>query len=189
MRLKQSRSFDLSPRRIFLDTCTVQAISDCGNYVFGEDAFEDIVPSQITRRRDGAEMLHALRKIFLFDDRAAFDWIVSTSSIAETDRRRDRNQSSYIRDILDHSEIRINENPPDESAERYAADIDDRYFNFLSRSDRWLVQEAIFAGCDTFLTIENRLTKSSEPILRRVPLLIANPITLWANLEPHLAGL
>lgn len=185
----------IAPNRIFLDTCTFQALCDCGGFIFGEDEFperNDYAPGacpQVLIRPDAAEILISLRNIFLFDDRAHFDWIVSRQSLAEIDAAGNHSRSVYARDVIDHSSICLSENPPPDTAAATAKIMSGPAFGFISEKDRQLLVDAAACGCDTFLTIEKRLPRSADAVLRKVPLLIATPERLWTLLYPHLQGL
>lgn len=188
-------SADIVPSRIFLDTGTFQAIADCGGYVFGEDPLpktEDFDPSavpQVIRRNDGESILESLRAIFTFNDRAQFDWVVSPASLSEIDAAGDHWRSRYARDILDHTEVCLSENPPSAAAEIMADLIRGPSFGNISAKDRKLLIEAAAADCDVFLTIEKRLPRQAHVFLKRIPILVATPMTLWEKLRPHLCGL
>lgn len=183
------------PNRVFLDTCTVQALVDCGNFIFGEDQLprlEDHHPKncpQVLKRPDSVEVLSCLKSIFLFNQRAHFEWIVSEKSLMEADARRYQNQSRYIREIMDHSSICLSENPPTDDAFKMAEFFSGPRFGFFSANDKKLLTDAIASGCDTFLTIEKRLPKMSNNVLSKMPFFIATPYSLWEQLRPHLAGL
>ncbi|PRX10427.1 UNVERIFIED_ORG: hypothetical protein BCL66_104222 [Martelella mediterranea] len=186
---------DIIPRRIYLDTGTFQAIEDCGGYVFSEDPLpqaEDYSVSnipQILRRPDGALILESLRAIFFFDDRAHFDWVVSPASLAEIDAAKDHHRSRYARDVFDHTAICLIENPPEDTAIAMAAVVEGPSFGNISTKDRKLLSDAAAAQCDVFLTIEKKLPKQADVILKKIPLLVATPMTLWEMLKPHLRGL
>jgi len=190
-----SAASTIVPRRIFLDTCAFQALADCGGFIFDADDLPepaDFLPGtcpQILMRSDAWEVLESLRRIFRFNDRAQFDWIVSSGSLQEIDAGSDRDRSSYARDIARHSSVCLIDNPPSEAAEKIAEYIAGPKCGFLSQKDKRLLVEAAAAGCDTFLTIEQRLPRVADSLLRKVPLLIATPVTLWATLEPHIKGL
>lgn len=185
---------DIVPRRIFLDTCTFQALVDCGEFIFEgegpprEDHYRPGTCPQVVRRADAVEILTSLQRIFLFNDRAQFDWIVSVGSLREVDAGDDRYRSAYVRDIIDHSLICLNENPPSELAERMAAHVSGPKCGFFSKKDKRLLAEAAAAECDVFLTIEKRLPRMADAVLREIPLLITTPTGLWALLEPHVGG-
>lgn len=183
------------PRRIFLDTCAFQALADCGGFIFDSDDFPlptDFRPGQcpqVVARPDAREILQPLRWIFLFDERAQFDWIVSRKSLEEVDAGGDSYRSSYVRDIAEHSWACLRDNPPTEDADEVAAYVASPKCGFLSQKDKALLIEAAEAGCDTFLTIERRLPRVAEVLLRKVPLMIATPANLKAILEPYVNGL
>ncbi|WP_413207596.1 hypothetical protein [Rhodospirillum sp. A1_3_36] len=186
---------DITPRRIYLDTGAFQAIQECGGFVFGEDDmpeaedFNSRSCPQILRRPDGQEILEYLRYIFMFDQRAMFDWIVSPASLAEIDAARCEARSRYARDVMDHSSICVADNPPSLTAAEMAKLMADPRFAGISTADRKLLVEAVALECDVFLTIEKKLPKSAGAVLKRIPLLILTPSELWAMLEPHLKGL
>lgn len=183
------------PRRIFLDTCAFQALADCGGFIFDADNFPvptDFRPGQcpqVVARLDAWEILDPLRWIFRFNERAQFDWIVSAKSIEEVDAGGDGYRSAYARDIADHSRVCLVDDPPTEDSGKAAAYIASPKCGFVSQKDKALLVEAAEAGCDTFLTIEKRLPRVADDLLRKVPLWIATPATLWASLVPHVKGL
>jgi len=81
------------------------------------------------------------------------------------------------------------ENPPTEATLFAPELLEGRSFGNISAKDRKLLVDAAAAGCDTFLTIEKRLPKQASVILKRIPLFVATPMTLWEKLRPHLRGL
>lgn len=183
------------PRRIFLDTCTFQAISDCGGFIFDADDFPvptDYPPGrcpQVVSRPDAREILEPLRWVFRFNERAHFDWIVSERSMREVDAGGNRRRSTYVRDIADHSIVCLSDNPPSEDAARAAINLAGPRLGFVSQKDKALLVEAAALGCDTFLTIERRLPRVTKMLLKMAPLWIETPASLWAILGPHLRGL
>lgn len=183
------------PRRIFLDTCTFQVLGDCGGFVFGEDDYPEVADyapgraPQVLRRPDAEEILVPLKRIFLFNDRANFDWIVSETSIAEVDAAGDHYNSNYVRDIIDHSLACLVDHPPTDVAEKMARLIESGECGSFGIKDRQLMIEAAAAECDVFLTIEKRLPRNADAVLRKIPLLITTPAHLWQRLVPHLVGL
>jgi hypothetical protein len=184
------------PHRISLDTCAFQAVADCGGYVFGEDpcpGIEDFrsgeVP-QVIRRPDGRDILDSLKAIFAFNHRANFDWIVAPSSLAEIDAAGDPSRSRYARDIIDHSDICLAEDPPSDAAKTMAELLAGPTFHKkISYKDRQLLVDAAAADCDHFLTIEKRLPKQAPVVLRHIPLVICSPMDFWKKLAPHIRGL
>lgn len=188
-------SDNIVPRRIFLDTNTFQAIADCGGYVFGEDSLSEIEDDnldrlpQVLQRPDGHAVLNSLRWIFTFNDRAQFDWILAPSSLDEIDAAKNSWRSKYARDIMGHSNICLAENPPTHDAGAIVDPIKGHNLGNVSEKDRKLIMYAAAAECDHFLTIEKRLPKQSQTILKFIPLYICTPCELWRKLEPHMRGL
>jgi hypothetical protein len=163
--------------------------------VFGEDEMPAVsdypantIP-QILRRPDGQGTLEYLRRIFLFDERAHFDWIVTPASALEIDAGRDSHRSRYLRDVMEHSEACLNEAPPGDLSVEMVKFITGRSCGYLCSKDRALLSEAATLECDTFLTIEKRLPGVSHLVLQQVPLWITTPEDLWNKLASQIRGL
>src|SRR3984893_17192402 len=77
--------FESLPRRIFLDSCTVQTLRDYGGYIYEGEAIPD--SDRIQSVTDGIANIEALRDVFLVNERAPFEWIVSREAYR---RRRTR---------------------------------------------------------------------------------------------------
>jgi hypothetical protein len=73
--------FEALPRRIFLDSCTAQILGNYGGYIYEGEPISET--DRIHRVTDGLANLAALRNIFLLNQRALFEWIVSRGSIEE----------------------------------------------------------------------------------------------------------
>lgn len=184
------------PDRIYLDTCTFQALYDCGDYISGEDSEvpkpEEYINGkcpQVMMREDYVEILQSMRNIFSIQERCMFDWIVSPNCINEIDACKDRAKTNFALDIYDHSMICLTENPPSELADEMAAILSGGSFGFLSKKDKKLLIDAAAAECDTFLTIEKRLPKMSSAIYKRTQILVTTPPDLWEMMTPNLKGL
>ena len=95
----------------------------------------------------------------------------------------------YARDVLDHAEICLSENPPTDAAKAMAEIVEGRSFHNVSSKDRRLLLDAAAAECDHFLTIEKRLPRQAPMVLKRIPLLICTPMTLWEKLTPYVRNL
>ena len=184
-----------TPRRIFLDTGVVQCLSDCGDFIFGEEDFpENVNPSlsatpQVLKRPDARNLLWSLRFIFAFDERAHFDWIVSNQLIAEVDGPAFSSASEYVREILMHSMHCLNDDPPSEEAKERSALLSKTKTPNISHKDKILLQNAIEADCDHFLTLEKRLPTQSAFIAKFAPIRICTAPALHEALLPHLKGL
>jgi hypothetical protein len=183
--LAMTRSFETLPRRIFLDSCTAQTLRDYGGYVFEGEPVADA--DRIHRVTDGVANLEALRNIFLINERALFEWIVSRGSLVEAHAKRDPGHMQWLWDIVDHSEVCLHDDGPAAESEALAARLAEPKFGYLSRQDRRLLQEAIALRCEAFLTMELRLPRNADDIQRELGIQILTPATHWAMLQPWAA--
>jgi hypothetical protein len=146
-------SFESLPRRIFLDSCTAQMLRDYGGYICAGEPID--ASDRIHRVTDGIANIEALRNIFLINERALFEWIVSSGSLHEAAEKNDRRHMQWLWDIADHSEVCLEEGGgPTAESKSLAARLDEPKFGYLSEKDRKLLQHAIILCCDTFLTAE-----------------------------------
>ena len=95
-------TFESLPRRIFLDSCTVQTLRNYGGYIFDGESIANT--DRIHRVTKGLANVEALRDIFLINERASFEWIVSSGSLLEAQAKRDPGHTRWLRDIAHHSE-------------------------------------------------------------------------------------
>ena len=177
--------FEALPFRIFLDSCTAQTLRDYGGYIYEG---EPISASEgIHRVRDGIANVEALRDIFLVNERAQFEWIVSRASLQEAHDKRDSGHMQWIWDIADHSEVCLEGDGQTEESEALAARLDEVKFGYLSEKDRRLLRDAVTFRCKAFLTVERRLPKNARHIERILSIQILTPITYWEMLRPWAA--
>jgi hypothetical protein len=173
------------PRRIFLDSCTAQTLRNYGLYVFEGEPIDASDP--IHGVTDGIASLEALREIFLVNERAMFEWIVSHGSLQEAHDKRDAGHMQWLWDIADHSEVCLEDDGPTARSEALALRLAERRFGYLSEKDRRLICEAIMLRCEAFLTVERRLPRNGGHIERELGIRIMTPITHWAMLQPWAA--
>lgn len=178
--------FESLPGRIFLDSCTAQTLRDYGNYIY--DAEPIPVSDRIYRMPDGIANIDALRDIFLVNERAQFEWIVSRGSMREADDKGDPGHMQWLRDIADHSETCLEGDGPTAESEALSKRLDERKFGYLSEKDRLLLRHAIILRCEAFLTVERRLPRNAAHIEREVGIRILTPIMHWKMLR-HWAAL
>jgi hypothetical protein len=69
------------PRRIYLDTSTLQTVYDYGEVIWEGEAFEPI--GRAAKVEGLAEELDALRMIFLVNQRAMFEFVVTQASLGQ----------------------------------------------------------------------------------------------------------
>ena len=180
--LKMRRPFQSLPRRIFLDSCTAQTLRDYGGYIYEGEPVADF--DRIRRVTDGLANLEALRNIFLVNERALFEWIVSHGSLQEAHNKLDPGHMQWLWDIADDSEVCLNGDGPTAETKALAARLAEFRFGYLSQKDRWLLRDAIFLRCEAFLTMERRLPSNAEHIRRELGIEVLTPITHWEMLRP-----
>lgn len=178
-------SLDRLPRRIFLDSCTAQTLRDYGAYIYDGEAIPE--SDRIFRLPEGIQKVEALRDIFLVNERAQFEWIVSYASMVEAEDKGDLGHLRWVWDIAHHSAVCLAlEGATKESRER-ASSLEKQRFGYLSKKNRALLAEAVFFRCEAFLTMERRLPRNAPHIERELGIRILTPITHWQMLRPWAA--
>jgi hypothetical protein len=169
------------PRRISLDTSTLQTVYDYGEVIWEGEAFEPI--GRAAKVEGLAEELDALRMIFLVNQRAMFEFVVTQASLQEVEGRGRPNYTQWVYEVLDTWMIQSTGEEPQEPGTTFA----DRRFGNISRKDRCLLQDAFDVGCDAFMTMERRLLTAAEFIERTTRLRVMRPTTYWHLLDPWAA--
>jgi hypothetical protein len=183
--MTMTTSFEALPRRIFLDSCTAQLLGNYGGYLYeGEPIVET---DRINRVTDALANLDALRNIFLLNERALFEWIVSRGSIEEAAAKGDPRHLQWLWDIADHSLVCLEDDGPTAESEVLASRLDEPKFGYLSDKDRLLIREAVFLRCEAFLTVERRLPRNAAHLERQLGIRVLTPIMHWEMLRPWAA--
>ncbi len=118
--------------------------------------------------RDGIANIEALRDIFVVNERAMFEWIVSRGSMQEAHNKGDPGHMQWFWDIAEnHSEICLEGDGPTAESEVLAARPDEPKFGYLSEKDRLLLRHAIILRCEAFLTVERRLPRNAATLNER----------------------
>ena len=178
-------SFESLPRRIFLDSCTAQTLRQYGGYIYEGEPIPD--SDRIHRVPEGIANVEALRDIFLVNERAQFEWIVSRASMREAYDKGEPGHMQWLRDIADHSEVCLEGDGPTAESEALGARLDEPKFDYLSQKDRLLVRHAIILRCEAFLTLERRLPRNASHIERELGVRFLTPIVHWEMLRPWAA--
>jgi hypothetical protein len=175
------RAWILLPRRIYLDTSTLQTVYDYGEVIWEGEVFEPI--GRAAEVVGLAEEVYALRMIFLVNQRAMFEFVVTEASVREVEGRGRPNYTQWVYDVLDTWVIQSAGEEPREPGTTF----DDRRFGNISRKDRRLLQDALDVGCDAFMTMERRLPTAADFVERTTGLRVMRPTTYWHLLDPWAA--
>jgi hypothetical protein len=179
------RPFESLPRRIFLDSCTAQTLRTYGAYIYEGEPIPD--SDRIHQVTNGLANIDALRAIFLVNERAQFEWIVSSGSMQEAHDKGDRGHMQWLWDIAHHSEVCLEGEGPTAESEALATRLSEPKFGYLSEKDRLLLRHAIVLRCEAFLTVERRLPRNAAHVERELRIRILTPIAHWEMLRPWAA--
>lgn len=180
--------FDRLPRRIFIDTSTLQTLQDYGEFIW-----ENVPPAatdRIYRVPDGFQEIDALRAIFFVNQRAMFEFVLSKHSVVEVVDRAHPGFLQWAFDVLDHWEACLSGYKMDGfsgTGRLLAPKLDGLAFGYLSAKDRLLLRDAVELECDAFLTMERKLPKNAPHFQREVGLQILRPSQYWELLRPWAA--
>ena len=181
-------SFAALPRRLFLDSSTLQTLLD-----YGETVFEGVEPPRGDRahRMPGfLDDLDALHKVFLVNDRAMFDIVLSDDSLREVAEKGDAAYMRWALDVLDHWRARIDEYRGGAFGGQgliVSTRLDEPRFGYLSVKDKGLIRDALALECDAFLTMEKRLARNSRDLEGQLGLKVLRPPDYWGLLQPWAA--
>jgi hypothetical protein len=166
------------PRRIYLDTSTLQKLYDFGGEIFEGEPFE---PGGRSARVQGlAGEIDALRMIFMINERAMFEFVVTEASLREVVNRAHPRYTQWVYDVLDTWLIQSEGEQPPTPGRTF----DDRRFGMISVKDRQLLQEALDWRCDAFMTMERRLPTAAAFIERETGPRVMRPTTYCDLLRP-----
>ncbi len=165
-------------RRISLDPSTLQKLYDFGGEVFEGELFEPV--GRAARVQGLADEIDALRMIFMLNERAMFEFVVTEASLREVVNRTHPGYTQWVYDVLDTWLIRSEREQPPAPGRAF----DDRRFGMISVKDRQLLQEALDWCCDAFMTMERRLPTAAAFIERETGLRLMRPTTYWDLLSP-----
>lgn len=170
------------PRRIYLDTSTLQKIYDFGGEIFDGEPFEPV--GRAARVQGLADEINALRNIFMVHERAKFEFVVTEASLREVVNRTRPGYTQWVYDVLGTWLIQC------EGEERPmpGRTFEDRRFGMISVKDRRLLEEALDWRCDAFMTMERRLPTAATFIARETGLRVIRP-TRYCDLLSRFARL
>jgi hypothetical protein len=167
------------PCRIYLDTCTLQAVHDYGGVIWEGEPF--VPTGRAGRVTDFDKDLEALRMIFLVNERAMLEFVVTEATLREVRGRNDHRYTQWVNDVRDTWLVQS----AGEEIRPWGRKFDQPTFGMISKKDRILLQDALDLGCDAFLTMEkeNKLPAAAEHVERETGLRIMRPTTYWGLLD------
>jgi hypothetical protein len=173
-------AFEDIPRRIFLDSSVLQALQTYGGFLYEGEGLDPT--DRIHRDPVGPAKLDALRAIMQVAQRAPFEFALSENSFREVTAAHDQSYLQWAYDVLDHwracAEASVVPSDVDSSA------LDSSAYGYLGSGDRALIKDALLLGCDSFLTMENRLPRNAEHLNRTLGLRVLSPLHMWELLRP-----
>ncbi len=161
------------PRQMYLDTSTLQKLYDFGGEIFEGESFEPV--GRAARVQGLADEIDALRMIFMVNERAMFEFVVTEASLHEVVNRTRPGYTQWVYDVLDTWLIQSEGQEPPTPGRTF----EDRRFGMISVKDRRLLQEALDWRCHAFMTMERRLATAAAFIERQTGLRLMRPTTCW----------
>ena len=178
------RAWASLPRRIYLDTSTLQTVYDYGEVIWDGVALE--LAGRASRVQGLAQEVDALRMIFLVNQRASFEFVVTEASLREVVGRGRPGYTQWVLYVEDTWLVQLAGFGEPTKAMGRAVFNEPRFGN-VSAKDRKLLQDAVDTRCDAFLTMEKKLPKNAEFIERETGLRVMRPTMYWALLDPWAA--
>jgi hypothetical protein len=178
-------AFEDIPHRIFLDSSTLQTLQSYGGFLYENEKID--AADRIHRDLAGIRKLTALRCIMQVAQRAPFQFALSDNSFLEVTRRGDPHYLQWAFDVMDHWRACLEEAPSPAVDLKIAATIDTGSYNYLGTGDRALLKDALLLGCDSFLTMENKLPKNADHIRGTLGIRVLSPFDMWKLLRPWAA--
>ena len=161
-------------------------LQDYGGQVWENEPLPDNDP--IHQFPDGPRTLEALRKIFLVNERALWQFALSANSLREVEAKGDAQYLQWAYDVLDHWQICLEESgPPSSYGTAMAARLQKPSFGYLGDGDKDLLFDALALECDAFLTCDRKLAKNKGHLERELHMLVLTPLQHWEILSPWAA--
>lgn len=169
--------FAALPTRIYLDTSTLQALFDYGGLIWENE--EPALSSRASRIQGFTDELEALRLTFQVNERAMFEFVVTSASLREVEGKNDPRYTQWVYDVLDTWLIQSADYQPQSSNRLRIGSV--------SVKDWALLSDALDNACDAFLTMEVKLTTQADTIEKATGLRVIRPSTFWELLSPWAA--
>jgi hypothetical protein len=166
--------FAALPRRLYLDTTVLSRMSRYSGVVFEG---EPLVPTgRAARNPLMARDIEALRKIFIVNQRAMFEFVVTEASLREVAAKADAQFMQWVRDVEDTWLV--------QSAGERQPVTNRPQIGSISVKDWALITDSLNTACEAFLTMDGPLASQAPVILRKTGLRVMRPTTYWDLLAP-----
>lgn len=170
------------PRRIFLDSSTLQTMLTYGEYLYDGGALKS--DDRIFRDAEGWAKLQALQLMMQVGSRAPFEFALSGNSFSEVRQAGSSAYLSWAHEVLHHWKTCLAEYGPPSPNLHALSILDGSKIGYLGSGDRALIRDALCFGCDTFLTMENKLAKNRDHLHSSLGIWVETPVMAWNRLQP-----
>ena len=171
------------PRRIFLDSSTLQALQDCGSFIWDGEALFD--PERVKRDPCGLDKLEALQANMFANQRAIFEFAQPESSLVDVSYKGDARYLSYAYGVLDHWLTCVEEMGGLALAnEPLLKKLASGAFGYLGAKNLLLCSKMRSFESEAFLTMENRLPENAAHIERELGIRVVTAAQYWKLLWP-----
>lgn len=184
-------AFSRLPRRLFLDSSTLQVLETYGEFVYDGGSID---PSdRILTIPDGMLNLEALRQIMFVGQRAMFELVLSENSLREVLASGRPTYLNWALEVLDYWQGLLSGYaeggvaPFTGRGGALAQSLMGQQFGYLSSKDRALLSDALVRECDAFITMDRKLQKNAPHLEQTTELRVLEPAQYWELLEPWAA--
>lgn len=178
-------------RKVFLDTCVVNRLSDFGEYVFDNCLCGEAQSEYLRRPIEDQEDIEALRDIVQVFRRVCMPLYITPTTIEEIGRANRHFLENYTLEIFHHWwDWGDPQNRNILSSENFQARVTavaSTLTCFPDEPDRKLIAEAVVVECDIFLTVDRRSIWRHRDKVKIEALQILRPSELWSELGPWAA--
>ncbi len=193
------QKFASLPGRILLDTCILNHLFDEGGYIWEGELTHGV------NEVDVDPDLRALRAIFMINERASFQFVISPLTVAELANTQDfpdrERRLRWVLDVLDHWLIMLDDIgdrasdggtvrhrfklPPE--LQRFETDLMIQPDFRRDPFDRLLLVQYRMGNCDAFLTVDRATIWRHRKWLDTRGVRVLCPAEFWEELKPWAA--
>lgn len=189
-------SYNLLPRRIFLDTNVLQYLQDFGEFIF--DHYQEnegyLISPRGRKILTGSALyreIEALRFLLLGIDRTNVEFAVSENTFEEVKKKRDARYKQWFFEMWDYWQDILQQHksrPPSKSAGSRLKkfDQDRSLLGRLSKADSIIIRDAIFFDCHAILTVD-KFRNFHKEINDKYKLMILRPTDFLNMIKPFQA--